>query len=281
MPVKLGIIITHGMGNQDRDFAKPTIDEINARLKKLKTDSKQVAWEDLFWADVIEPREQALWDRVSAKHDLDYVKIRRFVISALGDAVAYQRVPGHINTYRQIHDRVRDHLTKLRTKMGDQDLPVIVIAHSLGTAIMSDYIWDRQKQLRNNVPNGTPTDSTPTSTPTERLENLIGFITFGSTLPLFSLAFSPVVAIDFPPATLPDPLKPVAKWLNFFDEDDVLGYPLKPSDPSYDRVVTEDIEINAGSVFSSWNPLSHNGYWTDNDFTKPVAEQIAAVLKMV
>jgi hypothetical protein len=33
----------------------------------------------------------------------------------------------------------------------------------------------------------------------------------------------------------------------------------------------KDISINAGSFFSSWNPLSHNAYWKDPDFYRPVA----------
>ena len=40
----------------------------------------------------------------------------------------------------------------------------------------------------------------------------------------------------------------------------------------------KDIPINAGSVFSSCNPLSLGEYWTDNSFTKPVAKLIASFL---
>ncbi|MGB5660030.1 MAG: hypothetical protein WBO54_11155 [Thermoanaerobaculia bacterium] len=68
------------------------------------------------------------------------------------------------------------------------------------------------------------------------------------------------------------------KWLNFYDPGDILGYPLKPISEGYAEVVTRDIAINAGGVFSSWNPLSHNGYWTDNDFTQPVAHFISSFL---
>ena len=30
-----------------------------------------------------------------------------------------------------------------------------------------------------------------------------------------------------------------------------------------------------------WNPFSHTGYWTDNDFTVPVAKAIGSVLKLL
>jgi hypothetical protein len=56
---------------------------------------------------------------------------------------------------------------------------------------------------------------------------------------------------------MPAKLKQKAKWLNFLDDDDVVGYPLKALNPSYDNNVSDDIEINAGGLFTSWNPISH------------------------
>jgi hypothetical protein len=32
---------------------------------------------------------------------------------------------------------------------------------------------------------------------------------------------------------------------------------------------------------TSWNPASHNDYWTDSDFTRPVAEYLSALLRAV
>jgi hypothetical protein len=271
MPFKLAVTVTHGMGAQTNDFADAMIDEVKGRLAKLKVKPADVLWQSVFWADVLQPRQDKLWHDLSRDHDLDYVKIRRFVLSALADAVAYQRVPGpQQDVYEEVHACVRKHLQELRAKAGGQDLPVIVMAHSLGCAVMTDYIWDRQKETQAGNPSGTPT---------EQLDLLAGVITFGCNLPVFSLAYDPVMAIAFPPPTLPAALKPVAKWFNYFDPDDVLGYPLKPLSPSYTAAVTEDRAINAGGIFSSWNPLAHSGYWTDNDFTGPVAAQIAAVLK--
>ena len=87
-----------------------------------------------------------------------------------------------------------------------------------------------------------------------------------------------IVAIRFPVPTLSGPLREAARWLNFFDADDVLGYPLRPLSPSYHDAVTADLQINVGSPLRSWNPLSHEEYWTDNDFTAPVATLIRELL---
>jgi hypothetical protein len=135
---------------------------------------------------------------------------------------------------------------------------------------MSDYIWDQQKEA--SLPH-------PRWTATERLDNLAGMVTFGCNLPLFSLAYNPVTCFWFPPKTLPSKLAAVAKWYNLFDPDDVLGFPIKPLSESHYAAVTEDIEINAGGLLSSWNPLSHNEYWTDDDLIQPVTELISNIIR--
>jgi len=58
----------------------------------------------------------------------------------------------------------------------------------------------------------------------------------------------------------------------------VLGYPLKAINQRYAQVVADDIPINVGGIFSSWNPMAHQKYWTDNDFTKPVTRFIQDLL---
>jgi len=269
---KLGVLVVHGMGNQTSDFADDTIREVNRCVQQNGLDPNTICWEAGYWADVLAPREQKLWADLSTKVDMDYVRLRKFIVSAFGDAIAYQRVPGgaYEDVYDLLHDRMRLHLRQLARLMG-ADLPVVVLAHSLGCAIMSDYIWDRQKEQ----------PPKPEDSPTERLDNLAGFVTFGCTLPLFSLAYNPVMAIAFPGLTLPTKIRSTAAWYNFFDPDDVLGYPLKPLSPSYDAAVTRDCSINAGGIFSSWNPLSHNAYWTDEDLIEPTGDLISRLLAAI
>jgi len=66
--------------------------------------------------------------------------------------------------------------------------------------------------------------------------------------------------------------------LNFYDPDDVLGYPLKAINQKYNQVVNKDTAVNVGGIFSNWNPMAHKKYWTDNDFTKPVTRFIQGFL---
>ncbi|MFQ5488293.1 MAG: hypothetical protein ACE5ET_07630, partial [Gammaproteobacteria bacterium] len=200
--------------------------------------------------------------------NLDFIGMRKFMLTAFGDASAYQKVESAENTtYQEIHARVGKVIKNLyEADLDGSPKPLIVMAHSLGGHIMSNYIWDMQHA-----------GDTQLST-FERMQYLSGMITFGCNIPFFTFAYKKVVPIEFPPRRLSADLKRKAKWLNFYDPDDVLGYPLKPISPEYRRVVTKDISINVGGILSSWNPMAHSKYWTDNDFTKPVARYIASFL---
>ncbi len=267
MASEIGVLVVHGIGVQNPNFADGFIARMNARLDRLQVAPGVVEWQPAFWADLLTPHEDKLWNDLSRSSDLDWVTVRKFVINVLADAIAYRREPGegHDN-YRDIHTRIHEHLAGLRASLGDEDKPLIVIAHSLGSVIMSDHIWDEQHN------NGLGTNSF------ERMETVAGIVTFGSNIPLFTLALPEVECINFPPASLPENLNATAKWLNFFDADDVLGYPLKPLSESYEKTVSADVEINAGRLFTSWNPISHVEYWTDDDFTKPVAQVIRDIV---
>lgn len=261
----IGVLIVHGMGVQEADFADGFIREMRKRVAKLGVADDRIAWRAGWWADLVRDREDKLWRDLSRGHDLDYAKIRRFIISHFGDALAYQRVPTPgADVYTLLHGRIRAHLAALRTQMGG-DRPIVVLAHSLGGTIVSNYTWDEQQH------------PTAGASAVEQMRTLAGIVSFGSNIPLFTLGLPEVVAIGFPGDMLPPAVAAAAKWLNFYDPDDVLGFPLKPLSPSYDAVVHADTEINVGGLLASWNPLSHDQYWTDNDFTAPVSKFIAQI----
>jgi len=264
----VAVAVIHGMGNQDRDFAKPLIAELRRRIEKGGKDPARIAWQPIYWADLLDGAELAYFNRAKHQGDLDYQRLRRFVVTAFGDAVAYQQVTSpHNTTYQDIHGRVREAIHELFVEgLGSTPKPLIVLAHSMGGHILSNYLWDAQKACDTEEPSF------------ECMDWLAAIVTFGCNLPLFTFAYSQVEPIQFPPPRLREDLKGKSRWLNYYDPDDILGYPLKPISEGYAEVVTRDIAINAGGVFSSWNPLSHNGYWTDNDFTRPVAGLISSFL---
>jgi len=268
MAQDIAVVVIHGMGNQERNFSHPLRDEINDRLGPDL--SKQVTWSEIYWADVLAPRQRNYLRRANSTNDLDLLSLRRFVVEAFGDASAYRKTDDRRDTaYEQIHAKVDAIIEELED--ADQPRkPLFVMAHSLGGHIMSNYIYDMQKR---QSPPRTISDF-------RQMRTLAGVITFGCNIPLFTFAYEKddIKPIKFPGSKLSAANKDRARWFNFFDPDDVLGYPLKPINKAYREVVNRDIAINVGGINSSWNPMSHSKYWTDNDFTKPVARILKSFL---
>lgn len=268
MAQDIAIVVIHGMGNQDRNFSHPMRDEINDRLGAET--AARVSWGEIYWADVLAARQRDYFRRAKNSNELDLVSLRRFVIEAFGDASAYRKTDDRRDTaYEDIHQKV-DAIVEELDDPEQPRKPLIVMAHSLGGHIMSNYIYDMQKR---QSPPRTISDF-------RQMRTLAGMITFGCNIPLFTFAYEKthIKPIRFPGSKLSAANKDRARWLNFFDPDDVLGYPLKPINKAYRDVVDRDIAINVGGVVSNWNPMSHAKYWTDNDFTKPVTRFLRSLL---
>jgi hypothetical protein len=268
MAIEVGVLIIHGMGSQTPAFADPMIKELRERISGLNKDQEKVAFRSVYWADILEGRQLKYLRDAESTGDIDFKGLRRFMLTAFGDASAYRKVDSDVNTtYDEIHDRIKVEVKDMyENDLGSKPKPLIVLAHSLGGHIMSNYIWDMQK-LKN-----------PDLSPFERMNYVTGIVTFGCNIPFFTFAYRKIVPIRFPHPRLPAALKAKAKWFNFYDPDDVLGYPLKAICEAYNDVVDDDIAINVGGILASWNPMSHCEYWTDNDLTRPVASFIAGFL---
>jgi hypothetical protein len=271
MAKKLGVLIIHGMGSQVEGFECDLVKELIARVDG---DANDVAWQGVYWQDITEPREREYLEKAGEMVDLDWDKARGFMAAAFGDAAAYQ-FTGTGGTYGRIHDRIRARMHDLYVnKLESTDVPLLVLAHSSGGHMMSNYIWDMQPNLKGEV----RAKWSEGLSPFERAETLAGFITFGCNIALFSFAYDHPRPISFPGSALSTEDAERAAWLNYYDKDDILGWPLQPLSPEFAATVTADIAINLGSVLTAGTPLSHVGYSTDNDFTKPVAKFISKFL---
>ena len=263
---KIGVLVIHGVGGQGSGFYKPLRDELGERLGPL---AHEVAWQPVYWAPVLQHKEEALWKHVKDTGAVNQLALRKFALKTAADALSYRQTSrAGITVYSEIHDAVGEAVEQLHTRVPAGTGPTVVLAHSLGAQIMSDYIWDRQKG-----------DSSRESIP-----DLVGFITFGCNLPLFAMACTPPR-----PILVPDPSaghQALAAWHNYYDPDDVLGWPLRPLyAPHLDELderqrqtvnLIQDRNINTGWIFGA-----HTGYWTDDDFTKPVASYLKQVIEAV
>ncbi|MDX2196633.1 MAG: hypothetical protein NW207_09470 [Cytophagales bacterium] len=273
MSFKIGVLIVHGIGNQNLNYANQFIKDLQDKIRLFDKNPDFVKMLPATWATEVQPDEEELWRKVSLAEPLNFGKLRKFLISYIGDAVAYAGTPNKSNAlYHHIHKDIHETIQKLRVELGNEDKPLVVIAHSFGTQIISDYIWDRQKATQEGDPDLLASNDF------EKMNTLTGLFTFGSNIPFFTLGYHPLEAITFPPTALSDELKNRARWFNFYDVDDVLGYPLKNLSESYQKSVSDDIEVNVGNWLQSWNPLCHFGYWKDDDCLNSIAEFIAGLV---
>lgn len=284
MPRPLGVLVIHGVGSQQPGYSAPLIDELTRLIGPA---SARIAWEEIHWAWLLQDRERALEAVMrratrpdGRRAELDWKAVRAFVVHNVGDALAYHRDAYTRSAYAAVHRSVSNALTNLHASLDDRHAPVVVIAHSLGAHIMSNYIWDREHR----APRRPDT--------LEPIRTLIAMITLGCNIPLFSLAFDVARPIVLPGRSLRAPaLRAAATWLNLYDRDDVLGWPLGPLYRAHLTKLTRaqrrtvgliaDREIDAGGPLTRWNPLSHEQYWTAASVTHPVARYLRRLLDLL
>ncbi len=281
MSTPLAVAIVHGVGDTKPDFAEGMIDELRARFAKA-TDADAdttLICRPIYWGPILQVPENKLWQRLRAGGDLDFTSLRRFMVSFAADALAYQPVEGEADKYEQIHAEYAIGLRWLADNAGG-DAPLVVISHSLGTIISSNYFYDLFHPRL--ITDAVRDEMNARRTALERGDTLTYFVTMGSPIALWSLRYEDFgTPLEMPPARLPRRLKDVAAWDNFYDPDDIIGYPLKTLNKAYGRTVTRDLAVNAGDLLTSWNPASHIGYWTDDDVTKPIAERLVKIWRAV
>lgn len=276
MEKKLGVLILHGIGENKPGFADKMIKGLNSYIKKNGYNPEEVAYEPCCWDTLMQPREKKLWDNINIYNDLSWDYLRKFCVNALTDAVSYQESFGrHGGIYDEIHKFIHNSLKNLKSTMGSNvdKKPLVVMAHSFGGYVISDYIWDRQHSY-DSLGFGGEGDFV-------NMKNTVGIITSGCNIPFFVVAYDNVQSIDLPCKDFNlYKYKHLVRWDNYYDKNDILGMPLKGLSDSYNKTVTSDIRISIGNIFTSWNPLNHLGYREDNSFLKPVAKYLCDILKV-
>jgi hypothetical protein len=215
--------------------------------------------------------------RVVPGTNLHYPALRWVMTDFVGDAVGYQVTPGERRVYDAIHGKVAETLRELAEVAGP-DAPLCIIAHSLGSVVASNYFYDLQSDGRAGKPLIPKTvRDVMRQTPLEIGHTFAHFYTMGSPLALWALRYPEFgTPISVPSPTLPTRhpgLK--GEWVNFYDKDDLIGYPLRVLGQRYERAVTADRPVRLRGVLVSWNPLVHPWYWNDTRVIDPIAEALA------
>lgn len=285
MSQKIAVAVIHGIGRASPEFAdKSNPGKFTGGIaRKLRSQVAELLGEDgeasrleieaVYWAPVLQDLQDELWKRLEIGNLSNPFGLREFIFHSLADSIGYQITPSDREIYDQVHQRIANTLKALAESAGPK-APLCIIGHSLGSAIASNYIWDLQNE-HTHIEVG--------NTPLEQGETLALFYTLGSQIAFWRLRHANFGT----PVTIPSPKLSkhypnlVGEWINFYDKNDVLGFPIKATNDKYKLAVKEDREVNAGPPITSWTPLSHNGYWTDNEVTKPIAETLAGMLRSI
>ncbi|MDP6029806.1 MAG: hypothetical protein QF358_07795, partial [Arenicellales bacterium] len=120
MKKTLAALVIHGIGRQQPDFAKGMIKAVNVHLAAQGSDPQQVAWQPVFWDDILRPAQDAYLQAAYAAADLNARRLRTLVLSALGDAAGYRQLPSggrrggeETQTYHRVHARLREAMRSL------------------------------------------------------------------------------------------------------------------------------------------------------------------------
>jgi hypothetical protein len=209
---------------------------------------------------------------------LNYPGLRWLMMHFVGDALAYQPTPGGREVYDGIHVKVAEALARLRRRAGE-GAPLCVVAHSLGTVIASNFFYDLQKERQTGrAMLADRVRSAMGTSPLERGETLAHLYTLGSPLALWTLrypnqSFDAPVRVGAPELSKHHPGLE-GEWVNYYDDDDVIAWPLRPLSDTYRRLVRDERVELKGPLFS-WTPMAHPFYWTDDAVMEPIAKALA------
>jgi len=266
----VSLIAVHGMGATPPDYARHLFQKLGPRMAALDRD---VDFRAVFYQDILKPNQEAVWARLATHAHLRYADLRRFLLFGFGDAAGLENrkeIDGSV--YELAQAAIARQL--LDAYAWTPDPAIVLLAHSLGGQVVSSYLYDAQKaQAGGPVVAGIWKDIDAWSL--RALGRLLtdgekrflaggtctALVTTGCNIPIFVAAHR---QMDIRPIAAPTP---AFRWINLYDTDDALGWPLQPLSPGYDALV-EDRVINAGKgitdwLLKSWNPLSHTAYWDD------------------
>jgi len=268
MEKKLGILMIRGSGESGFKRQEHFMEKLEKELNRRGIGINQLEFELVDWYAPLQIQQESVLERIEAKGiKLKSRLTRHLIITNIGDLINYGSKPNLPSyTYQETHKLVHKSMLALKNKLPEQT-PLMVLASSMGTEIINNYIWDRQH----------PVDPDPFgASPFERFENLVGLFTFGSNLPIFAAShhIDSLEPISFPPPELPPELAAKAVWENYYDKNDSMGYPIKALNARYESAKVKDIQINTGGLLMSWNLLSHFGYWKSKKLVKRIAAYI-------
>jgi hypothetical protein len=275
---QVALLTVHGMGETPREYAADVFQHLGARLADVM---ERVDFRSVYYQDILKPNQETVWAKVNTATKLHYDDLRRFLLFGFGDAAGLENrkeIDGSV--YELAQASIARQL--LGVYRNAPDSGIVFLAQSLGGQVLSSYLYDAQKAMRGeqvfagvwkNIDDWAMRTLGHRLVDAERRflagASCAAIVTTGCNIPIFVAAHK---TMDIKPIARPTPH---FAWINIYDPDDALGWPLQPLSPGYAALV-EDRAINAGQgmvnwILKSWNPLSHSAYWDDGQVLDAVA----------
>lgn len=267
---KLTVLAIHGIGTTRRGYSQQL--ETHLRRAVGQAVSNELCFVEIDYQKHLQGNQERLWERV--KRGLRWIVVRRFLLFYFGDAAAVLYNSRELDSvYLKVQRSIYEAAAHALDQLESPDCPVVIIAQSLGCRVISSYLWDAQHNSGIWAPQHATAFGTeaPDRDTFLELSTTRYFLTTGCNIPLIVSGLEHVIPIDKPNDQF--------RWLNFYDHDDVLGWPLKDL-YSYESTSArpEDVVVNVGTLLTSWNPLSHSTYWTSPGFIQPASRVIKQLL---
>ena len=213
------VLYVHGIGKQvesdftgvERRVRRAFAREVRRRGGDEPPDDALI-WQSARWSEVTQYDQDWLCSRLAVKG-----MAKGLMVDALGDAVAYSRLPEGGGKYAEVQAVVRSAVESLAHQAEQRDagerVPLTVLAHSLGTVIATGTL------MRMELP--------------ANLE-LRYLFTYGSPIALYGLRYG----ID----AFRVPLRP-NRWVNYRFPHDLIAYPLQPLSEEWASAV-QDVRLS-------------------------------------
>lgn len=278
--MKLSVILIHGIGGSSESWAEPVIEKLQkktlAELKNILKDkaptdiSEVLAIKSVYWKTALQKPQNELqsvlaryfgwviqglnaWDSLFKWAFKAFYKYQNMIVTLfIGDIVGYMAKEGKIG----IEEKVDAAMEALAAETPDKNKPLTFISHSLGTVIASNYIFDKMNAHRKNGVN--------------RMDERFIFsnmFTAGSPIALFSMKFNGPESFNLP-VEVEDPS---GRWINILDKDDPIAMPLKLLNPSYQKAVFSDYQVNSGWFWGT----AHTEYFSKTNSLDLIARKLA------
>lgn len=266
MSKSVAIITIHGMGDTDVNYYK----SLKKKLRKYVGGDlweERVHFESVYFQDLLQGNQEEYWEEIDDEYSLRWDFLRKFMLFSFSDAASIEHsLRNDMELYLDVHQKIATAFDNSFDEL-EEVKSVIVIAQSLGCEQISNYIWDAMHGKRLFE---IPGPGTPEQQNFRKLSTCRKFVTTGCNIPIFRAGLNLPTLFPKPNANF--------DWQNYFDADDVLGYPIRSMSDSYNVDWISDNKVSVGGFLTGWNPACHGKYWTDKDVVRPIAAEIKSIL---